>query len=310
MIRLGLCCTFKEEKIKFFTTTVTYCLSLKEKGKNPHDHISQLILKNSQSLLSALKYCYEKRIGCFRINSRFFPMYSYPELLYEIEELKDGQEIIKNLELCRLFAKENDIRLTLHPDQFVILNSPQLKIVENSVRELEYHRIVADFVGADVINIHLGGVYGNKPEALKRFAVHFKDLSLATRRLITLENDDKSYTPEDLLPFCEKLGIPFVYDVHHHRCLKDSLSEDTVTQRALSTWNREPLFHLSSPLHGWEGKTPAMHHDYIDVEDFPIIWSHFDLTIEVEAKAKEVAVLKLREELQRRRVALWHITEK
>ena len=116
---------------------------------------------------------------------------------------------------------------------------------------------------------------------------------------MTLENDDRSYSPADLLPFCRKTGIPLVYDVHHHRCLRDGLTEETATIRALETWDREPLFHISSPLNGWKGRNPERHNDFIDIEDFPACWPGFKVTVEVEAKAKELAIKRLQRDLHR-----------
>ena len=113
-----------------------------------------------------------------------------------------------------------------------------------------------------------------------------------------MENDDKTYTPADLLPICRANGIPLVYDVHHHRCHPDGLTEAQATRQAIATWNREPLFHLSSPIAGWQGAQPSRHHDYIDIADFPACWRRKKITVEIEAKAKELAVLKLRAELQ------------
>ncbi len=86
-------------------------------------------------------------------------------------------------------------------------------------------------------------------------------------------------------------------DVHHHRCNRDELSEEEATEHALATWDREPLFHVSSPIDGWTGPKPERHHDFLDVQDFPIHWLGLDVTVEIEAKAKEVAVLKLKKEL-------------
>jgi UV DNA damage endonuclease len=85
--------------------------------------------------------------------------------------------------------------------------------------------------------------------------------------------------------------------VHHHRCLADGLSVSEITARARRTWSTEPVFHLSSPLAGWDGPRPQRHHDYIDPADFPPEWLGWPLTVEVEAKAKELAVLKLLAEL-------------
>ena len=187
-----------------------------------------------------------------------------------------------------------------HPDQFVVLNSPRPEVVEASIRELEYQTEVAEWVGADVVNIHGGGAYGDKKTALDDFARNLKLLSRRLRSRLTVENDDKTYTPADLLPMCRAEGIPFVYDVHHHRCNRDSLSEAEATDRAVATWDREPLFHVSSPIEGWHGSRPERHHDFVDVQDFPECWRGLEITVEVEAKAKEVAVLKLMKALQQR----------
>ena len=89
-------------------------------------------------------------------------------------------------------------------------------------------------------------------------------------------------------------GIPLVYDVHHHRCLRDGLSVERASELAVQTWNREPVFHISSPLNGWNGAAVNKHHDYIDQRDFPECWLNLNITVEVEAKAKELAVLKLK----------------
>jgi UV DNA damage endonuclease len=76
---------------------------------------------------------------------------------------------------------------------------------------------------------------------------------------------------------------------------------EEATDRAAETWNREPLFHISSPLEGWDGPQPSRHHDFIDMEDFPRCWRKMDITVEVEAKAKELAVGQLLAALKTRR---------
>jgi UV DNA damage endonuclease len=170
-------------------------------------------------------------------------------------------------------------------------------VVERSIVDLEYQAEVAGWVNADVINIHAGGVYGDKNAALERLVKTIGTLSSPVRQRLSLENDDRSYTPEDLLPVCSETGIPLVYDVHHHRCLKDRLTVAEATLKAVDTWDREPLFHLSSPLNSWDGPDVRKHHDYIDINDLPDIWRSMNITVEVEAKAKELAVLKLLTEL-------------
>jgi UV DNA damage endonuclease len=154
--------------------------------------------------------------------------------------------------------------------------------------------------GADVLNIHGGGAYGDKKKALEDFVKNLDRASSRVRSRLTVENDDKLFTPADLLPVTRANGVPLVYDVHHHRCNRDDLSEEEATTQAIATWNREPLFHISSPIEGWDGPTPERHHDFIDLKDFPKWWHGLDVTVEVEAKAKELAVLKLMQQLRKR----------
>jgi UV DNA damage endonuclease len=292
--RLGLCCIFQQCPITFRTTTVSHLKKLRSAGKNDREYLSEIALHNCHNLLQAIEYCSSQGIGAFRIYSQFLPAYTHPDVGYSLEDLPRFAEIISTLISVKKLATKHDIRLTFHPDQFVVLSSPSYEVVAQSICELEYHGILADLVGADVINIHGGGAYGNKAAALERFAANFAKLSLSLRQKLTLENDDRVFSPSDLLPTCHQLGIPFVYDVHHHRCLPDSLSLEEATQLALETWNREPLFHLSSPKDGWKSSKPQLHHDFIDPADVPAFWKTIKpLTIDIEAKAKETAILKL-----------------
>lgn len=262
--------------------------------------LSGLCLTNAEALLTSLQFCVENGIGCFRINSQVLPVKTHGECGYDVSDLPDGDEIVQRFKGCGQFARDHDIRTSFHPDQFVVLNSPRPDVVERSIAELEYQSEVAEWVGADVVNIHGGGGYGDKPDALARFARNLSRLSERARSRLTVENDDTIYTPSDLLPMCRAEGIPLVYDVHHHRCNTDDLSVEAATQEAIGTWNREPMFHISSPIEGWKGPKPRRHHDFIDVRDFPDCWRDLKLSIEVEAKAKEVAVLKLKKQLAER----------
>lgn len=295
MPRFGLCCMFKEQPIKFRTTTAT-SIGKMDRSK-ALEKIDNLCMQNAESLMLALQFCNQNGIGSFRVNSQILPIKTHPEYGYAIKDLPNGNVIVNQFIKCGEFAKQNDIRTCFHPDQFVVLNSPKEDVVKASIRELEYQAEVSEWINADVINIHGGGVYGNKTEALKDFIQNFKSLSQSVKDRLTIENDDKSYTPEDLLPVCHKINIPLVYDVHHHRCNKDIYSLKEATEKAKETWNREPLFHISSPIDGWQGRKPERHHDFIDFKDFPECWNVSNLTVEIEAKAKEIAVLQIRKQL-------------
>jgi UV DNA damage endonuclease len=236
--------------------------------------------------------------------SWILPAKTHPTVGYDITELRDSGAIVTAFHECGRLAARLGIRTVFHPDQFVVLNSQRPAVVSSAIDELEYHAQIAEWVGADVINIHVGGAYGDKAKALDQFAKNVEQLSDAARSRLTIENDDTIFTPSDLLPLCRSTGLPLVYDVHHHRCLPDVLSVEAATELALTTWNREPLFHLSSPLAGWTGPRPRRHHDYIDVADFPDCWWNLALTVEVEAKAKELALQALLRDLQNFRVKI------
>jgi UV DNA damage endonuclease len=293
-IRLGLCCIFSNEPIRFRATTAKYLLQFSRReqlGK-----LSGLCLHNSESLLAALRFLQAKGIGAFRILSPFFPRCTHPDVGYSLEDLPDAEAILHNLRQAKKFRDRHDIRLSFHPDQFIVLSSPHKEVVESARKELEYQALLAEQVGADVINIHGGGAYNDKGTTLQRFKKNFHLLPSAVQDRLSLENDDRTYTVADLAPICEELRIPLVYDVHHHRCRPDGLTEEEATALSRHTWDmvgREPYFHISSPLNGWQGNDSRPHADFIDPRDFPQCWRGFNVTVDVEAKAKELAVLEL-----------------
>ncbi len=299
MIRLGLCCIFHDEPIRFRQTTAA---SLKKMPRREQlQKLSSICLENVLSLSKALEWVIANEVGAFRVLSPLFPRITHPDVGYHLSDLPDHWAIKAQCEKIRACRHEFDIRLSLHPDQFNVLSSPHSEVVKNTIMELEYQGMLAESIGADVINIHGGGVYGDKALALGRLKDNFAFLSARVQSRLTLENDDRSYSPADLIPACDDMGIPFVYDVHHHRCLPDELSIRNATTECLRGWKkvgREPFFHISTSRNGYDSTKPQAHSDYINVEDFPQEWFDLDATVDVEAKAKELAVLQFKKELR------------
>ena len=180
-------------------------------------------MANAEALLAALQFCARNDIGCFRINSQILPLKTHPQHGYRIEELPGGTEIVRRFQECGALARRLHLRTCFHPDQFVVLNSLRPEVVEASIRELEYQCEVAEWVGADVVNVHGGGAYGDKAKALDTLARNLQRLTSRARSRLTVENDDRVFSPADLLPLCRAEGLPLVYDVHHHRCCRDEL---------------------------------------------------------------------------------------
>jgi UV DNA damage endonuclease len=297
-VRLGLCCQFAQAPIKFRATTVTAMLRLSRVARLAR--LAGLCRANADALMAALEYCAAHGIGAFRVSSQILPVTTHPKAGYAIGDLPGADAIVARFRACGRFARANGLRLSFHPDQFVVLNSPSAQTRKHSLAELEYQAEVAGWIGAGTINVHGGGAYGDKAAALGVLRKAIDRLPDAVRSRLTLENDDTTYTPADLLPVCADMEVPLVYDVHHHRCLPDGLSIAGATEQARATWTGEPLFHVSSPADGWKGPRPQRHHEYIDPADFPDEWRGWPLTVEVEARAKELAVMALQSALQSR----------
>lgn len=294
-LRLGLCCQFVDEPDVRFRTTTAAALS-KLPRRDARQKLLDLSTSNALAFRQAILVCKRLKIGAFRVKSGLLPLCTHPDHLYGLEELPPESRAVYG-EAGRL-AREANIRLSFHPDQFVLLGSPQSHITDASFRDLAAHGELAELLGADVINLHAGGGYGDKPKALDRVARNLERLPPQVRERITLENDDRVFHVRDLLPLCRREGVPLTYDVHHHRCLPDGLSLEEATREALLTWNREPLFHISSPQGGWKAANPRVHADLIDPLDFPAEWLGLALTVDVEARLKERAVLDLRRQLK------------
>ena len=166
MIRLGLCCIFRSEPITFRRATAKHLL-----GKPREERLQRLAdicRHNALALEQALHYCKDNGIGAFRINSQILPLKTHPDVGYAMKDLPGGEEIVKIFRRCGTWSRRHDIRTTFHPDQFIVLNSPDPQVVARSVADLVYHAEVAQWVHADVINLHAGGVYGDKKSALTR----------------------------------------------------------------------------------------------------------------------------------------------
>ena len=298
-IRFGLCCQFLDHPIRFRTATHRYVTSLPRKQRRAY--LGAIARDNAEALAAAVAACHQLGIGAFRINSQFLPLATHPVSGYTLADIDVSGETVVLLDAARESAQRLDIRLSFHPDQFVVLNSERADVVASAVRELQHQGEVAELIGADTIVLHAGALSGGMAAALDRLERGIERLSDAARRRLALENDDRLFAPADLLPLCERLGVPLVYDVHHHRCRPDQLSVAEATDRAAATWRgREPWVHISSPRDGWRAANPRPHADFIAPRDFPGEWLGRTMTIDVEAKAKERAVLALRRRLRAR----------
>jgi UV DNA damage endonuclease len=267
------------------------------------EYASELALENVRDLFEILKWNVKNGIKLFRTSSDIFPWGSE----YNLEDLPDYNKIANILKGCGTYAKENGLRINSHPGPFNVLVSPNPKVVENTFKDLELHGKVFDLMGLshtpyNNINIHCNGVYGDKISAMDRFCENFEKLSDSVRKRLTIENDDKAsmYSVKDLMYIHHKIGIPIVFDYHHHQFCTGDLTEQQALILAVSTWNKsgvKPEVHYSESkaLHESDTKIkPQAHSDYIT--NLPDTYN-IDVDIMVEAKAKELAILPFINEL-------------
>lgn len=300
MNQLGYACInmdLAESKPKVYTGRSMIKRTFEAKGVS---HASSLGLGNCKDLETIIKWNNKNGFKFFRITSNLFPWCSE----YKLSDMPDYVEIKDLLKRIGEYVHENNMRITSHPGPFNVLTSPHEKVVKNCVQDLSVHGEVFDLMGMsetpyNKINIHIGGVYGDKVTAMERFCKNFERLPASVQKRLTVENDDKEtmYSVADLYEGVYKvIGIPIVFDYHHHRFCNGGLSEQDALELAISTWEGiTPVVHYSESrnIEQKDDKIrPQAHSDY--VYDFIDTYGH-EVDIMIEAKAKERAVQRYKE---------------
>ena len=261
------------------------------------DYASELTLKNVKDLNGIISWNVLNGYDFYRMSSGLAPW----KTEYDWEDLKDIDSIRRWFHSAGTMAKTHGVRLTSHPGPYNVLVSPKEEVVENCIKDLTIHGDEFDMMGLsrtpyNKINIHLGGAYGDKEASMKRFVKNFPRLPESVRSRLTLENDDKAsmYSVKDLYEgIYKKIGVPIVFDYHHHQFCTGGMSEQEALEMALSTWGDiKPVTHYSeSRRDEQEDETIRVqaHSDYV-YDKIEMYGNDFDIM--VEAKAKELAVDK------------------
>ena len=264
------------------------------------DYYRRIIVENLDTLEAVLAWCRDAGVHAFRIGSDLWPRATHPLVAPWVEALFDSADARAACTRIRTFARTHDIRLSEHPDQFLVGNSLRADVVNGTIVELEWRARLGGALGVETVCLHIGSGAPDHDSALWRWEATLARLSPMVLAKLAFENDDRVFSPERILPACLAWGLPMIYDVHHHRVLRDALSEEEATELAIASWgDREPYFHLSSPRSGWEAGDRRPHHDLIDVRDWPDAWTALlqagvAFTVDIEAKGKEQAVFALR----------------
>jgi len=263
-------------------------------------YVSELVIENLKDTLKVLDYNLKNHIYIYRLSSDSFPWMSE----YEFSDLPNFN-VIKNL-MTKIGdkIKSNGIRTSYHPGPFNVLASENPSVVEKTIKELNKHAELMDMMGLDQttfypINIHINTTQPTREEAAQRFVDRFPSLSESCRKRLTLENDDSpnQYSVKILHDLVHtKIGIPIVFDQHHFNYGPQDQTMEEALKLAHSTWKTRVMTHMSSPktLEDNSGKQTA-HADYIyeEIKTFGL-----DFDTEIEAKAKDLAVFRYRQQFK------------
>lgn len=277
-------------------------------SSDPHLRISL------QYLREIFDYLTEADINMYRLASSLAPYATHPELPQFHSQI---EECTSELAELGKVARDRDIRLSFHPGQFIVLNAPDDDLASRSAVDIEVQVSILEAMGLDdsaVVVVHIGGIYNNKEEAIRRFAARYSQLSQTAQRRLVVENDDRRFGVDDAMKLHDLVGLRVVFDAHHHLCFNPSgLDPQAAAKWCLGTWEgweAHPKIHFSSPRTDWGfrhksengRKSPnwRSHAEFID----PFQFIHFYQSITrvapdvmLEAKAKDIAVGQLKLDL-------------
>lgn len=306
MVRLGYVAMSMELQNASPSKTMTFAQFQKIKDREAAIRkLERLALENLHNTLRLLRHNAFNDIHFYRMTSRLIPLATH-------EELSDWDfmsPLKKKLQEVGSFVKKHGIRVDFHPDHFVLINSLKEEVLKNSIKNLNLHRLLLKGMEIDTVHrcvMHVGGNYKETEKSLERFVDNWMHIPYPIQKMIMLENDDTSFSLEDTLYVCEKLGIPLVFDYHHHLAHHQNPNWQEYWDRIITTWRFSPLpikMHISSPK---SEKAFRHHADFVDVDMFFHFLHEIKGTIPqidcmIEAKRKDQALFQLMEEVRQRK---------
>lgn len=264
------------------------------------EKLHSITAQNLQHTKRILHYNIAHEIKLYRFSSSLVPLATHPEVMWDfLTPFKNEWAEIGQL------IKDFNLMVSFHPNQFTLFTSSKEEVTNNAVKDMEYHYKMLKAMNAldtAIINIHIGGAYGDKSTSLMRFHQNLKKLPEQIKKYMTLENDDKTYNVEETLITCEKENIPMILDYHHYMANKGEVDLPLYLQRIFDTWkgrNLIPKVHISSPK---SEQSYRSHADFVSM-DFvrPFLEMaktlNQDFDIMIEAKQKNLAMHKLIEDI-------------
>ena len=286
---LGLVCITFDKQVRYRTMTRTRYLQLTPEQRQ--SALRELYQSNLQRLDGALSFCEENKLRLYRMPSSVFP-------LSDMED-EVGANILEEMsaDLGKIGQRSQalNIRMVLHPDQFVVLSSDSPQVLQTSIKILERHARTFDLLGLPRSPWSLMNIHGGKSQRPEQLIKVILELPEAIKSRLTFENDEYAYSASEILAVCKQAGVPMVFDAHHHICHEnlDSYDDPSVAEMfyaARETWENPDwqLVHISN------GETAFKDRKHSDtITAMPSVYYQAPW-IEVEAKHKEEAIAHLR----------------
>jgi UV DNA damage endonuclease len=263
------------------------------------DNYSEDILRDKVSgnldcLEKILDWNSDKGLLFFRITSDLIPFGSHP-----VHELNFADEYAETFQHLGEIINTHSMRISMHPGQYTVLNSKDEDVAERAIAELQYHADILDALGLDVkhkIQIHVGGVYGDKSASMQRFIQRYTKLPPAITRRLVIENDDVSYSVADCLEIHDEIGVPIIFDNLHHACLHNEEKEAEVLQQVSGTWGTDDGIPMIDYSDQEPGERVGKHREHIETNHFHDFLQtlesvNCDADIMLEIKDKEKSAL-------------------
>lgn len=290
-IRLGYACISKTINV---TTSTNYTYTEFIKNKD-FDKLDKIIISNLEALEEIINYNIKNNIHFYRMSSNIIPLATHPDV--EFDYLDKYKKYYN-----KISEKINNMRVDFHPDQFCVLNSTKKEVVENSIKILQYHYNLLNYLNIKnkILVLHIGSSVFGKDNSIRRFINNFNKLPDDLKKCIAVENDDKVFNINDCINLNKQINVPIVLDIHHHNCNNENNKIDYET--IFKTWNIIPKIHFSSPKSKIK-KEFRSHNEYINSDDFinfveQVKYINTDIDVMIEAKGKDEALFKLVRELK------------
>ena len=301
---IGLCCHFLKEDTKPRSGEKYFVNAMEERslqlghfrnGKYPPELIKAIYVNNVRNLANMLPVIRKSGSKHFRISSSMFPLVDQVD-----RELWDNDEVKDHLNRAGKYILEQNMRITTHPGQYVVLSSDSDRVVENAIKELSHHGWLFDEMGLDRSPKYAINIHGGKRARSSRLIEQIKSLPDSVRRRLTLENDESCYSVIDLLEVYKHTTTPICWDSHHHTFNDGELTLDEAFEVSCATWPQDinPLQHIANTEPGMEHgsftdrrKHSNMIHYVPDCQLKALRENIID--VEVEAKMKNIAILKM-----------------